>query len=86
MPFIDHIRNKKKKKKTFSKQKGKCKRSYLCSPNANIKMWAFEYACQDQLSSQPLMIYKHQHKPLGAKCEKHQTTMEELNSKLGAQI
>jgi hypothetical protein len=48
--------------------------------------WAFEYACQDQLSSQPLMIYKHQHKPIGAKCEKHQTIMEELNSKLGARI
>jgi hypothetical protein len=32
------------------------------------------------------MIYKHQHKPLGAKCEKHQTTMEELDSNLGNQI
>jgi hypothetical protein len=25
----------------------------------------FEYACQDQLNSQPLMIYKHQHEPFG---------------------
>jgi len=37
MSFIDHIRNM-NKKTTFSKQKGKCRRSYLCSPNANIKM------------------------------------------------
>ncbi len=45
----------------------------------------FEYACQDQLNSQPLMIYKHQHEPFGVKCEEHQTTREELDSKLGAQ-